>query len=189
MLDLLYTQIMSDIPEEDLSTIKLLLGFYLLRLQTPPRLKWGLMQVSYFLGLGQHETYAALSKLYSVLNYPPPENANYDPVVFFHASFSDFLLDSSRSQAYFIDLSAEATRLWQHCTEILRQCEVHHGMLPFLSSFASSNKGTQHMTTSIFFGQSILVINTTSSIGYGTTPGTSGWRLFCRGRRLGKADF
>ncbi len=138
MLDLIYTQIMSDVPEEVLSNTKLLLGFYLLTLSRPDSRY--LLQVANILGLGQHETYAALSKLYSVLDCPSPEKAHDNPVKFLHASFSDFLLDPSRSQTYFIDSNAEVTRVWHRCTEILHQYEIYHCMSPFLSPFAPSTK-------------------------------------------------
>ncbi len=136
MLDLIYTQIMSHIPEEVLSTTKLLLGFYLLRFEPPTSMGWwSLIQVSSILGLGQHETYAALSKLYSVLDCPTPRRADNEPVKFLHASFSDFLLDYSRSQNYFIDLPTETNRVWHRCTEILRQYAIYQSTPPFSLSF------------------------------------------------------
>ncbi len=140
MLDLLYTQIMSGIPEEVLSTTNLLLGFFLLNFDLPNDYpNRALLQVSNILGLGQHETYTALEKLHSVLDCPPSQRAVFRPVQFLHTSFSDFLLDSSRSRTYSFDLNAEATQLWQRCTEILRQYTIHHSM-SFLSPSTLSDK-------------------------------------------------
>ncbi len=143
MLDLLYTQIMSGIPEEILSTTKLLLGFYLLRVfpgnGNGKDKDWDFLTASNILGLGQYEAYAALDKLHSVIGCPPPQKAEERPIRFLHASFSDFLLDSSRSEDYFIELAAEATRVWHCCTEILRQYETHNCMF-FLSPSPLSNK-------------------------------------------------
>lgn len=121
-LDILYTQIMSDVPKEVLSTTKLLLGFYLL--QTSRR-SIPLLRASNILGLEQYEVYAALRKLRSVLNCPPHQEAAHRPVEFLHASFSEFLLDPSRSDTFSIG-SNEITKIWHCCAEVLHQYEIRH---------------------------------------------------------------
>lgn len=141
MLDLLYTQIMSDVPKEVLSTTMHLLGFYLLETilnlqKTPP----SLLVTSNVLGLEQHATYAALRKLHSVLECPPPQKAARRPLRFLHASFSDFLRDQSRSQEYSVDLSLLATNVWLRYSTILCNYETSHGKLTFpLSTHVTEN--------------------------------------------------
>lgn len=127
VLDLLYTQIMSDVPEEVLSTTKLLLAIYL----SPVFRHLPLLSASNILDLEQYEVYAALRKLHSVLDVPSPQEAPQHLVRFLHASFSDFLLDPSRSQTYFIDLDEEASRIWGYCINVFRQYETHRSMLLF----------------------------------------------------------
>ncbi len=121
-LDLLYTQIMSDIPKEILPTTMRLLGFYLVEatLKLSPS-SVPLLIAGNILGFEQHRVYAALRKLYSVLACPLPDEADKQPVRFLHASFSDFITDYSRSQEYYIDRSQEFARVWWCSIRILRQ--------------------------------------------------------------------
>lgn len=130
ILDLLYTQIMSDVPEEILSTTKLLLRFFLLpnSLGACP-----LAASSNILALEQHETYAALRNLHSVLDCPTPQNAGVQKVRFFHTSFADFLLDPSRSHIYFIDTKEEMSKIWQCCTKLLPGFELSNSRFLFPS--------------------------------------------------------
>lgn len=126
MLDLLYTQILSDIPPEDLPVTIKLLGLYLVEaaLGLPGR-PASLLIASNILGLEQHVAYAALRKLHSVLACPTPHKAHNQPIKFLHASFSDFLRDPSRSGGYHINLSRGATEFWWCCTRVLRQHKVN----------------------------------------------------------------
>lgn len=122
MLDLLYLQIMEDIPKEILPITKRLLGFYLVEaLLTVDRKPLPLLVAGNTLELDQHKTYAALRKLHSVLACPPPDETEHQPLRFYHASFLDFLSDASRSQGYHIDVSQEITHLWRCHARILQQ--------------------------------------------------------------------
>ncbi|KAF9444223.1 hypothetical protein P691DRAFT_736830 [Macrolepiota fuliginosa MF-IS2] len=119
-LDMQYTQIMMDIPEEQLSITKSLLGYYCLIRE------WtisgeGLVEACNILGLCQDDAYDALYRLRSVLGYPSPWMAQFDGVKFFHVSFLDFLLDHTRSQNYYIDLDQELTSIWRCYTRILKE--------------------------------------------------------------------
>ncbi len=122
MLDLLFTQVMSQVSSQLFTSCQHLLGFYLLEAALAfDRKPVPLLIASNSLELDQKTTYAALQELHSVLTCPPPEEAEYQPIRFLHASFSDFLSDPSRSQACHIDLSQEVTHLWRCQTRILRQ--------------------------------------------------------------------
>ncbi len=125
-LDLLYTQVMSDLPKEVLVTIKRLLGFYLVETAMMfDSTRAPLLEVCNALGLTQHTAYVALRKLGSVLAWPPPPEAERSRVHFLHSSFSDFLLDASRSKAYHINLSEELTNLWHRDNKVLRQFALY----------------------------------------------------------------
>lgn len=128
MLDLLFTQILSEVPYMLLSPCQHLLGYYLLEAAGAfDRKPIPLLVASNTLELDQPTTYAALSKLESVLTCPPPDEAEHQPIRFHHASFSDFLTDASRSREYHIDLSQEVTHLWRLQTKILRQYGINRG--------------------------------------------------------------
>ncbi|KAF9440953.1 hypothetical protein P691DRAFT_685703, partial [Macrolepiota fuliginosa MF-IS2] len=117
-LDLLYTTILSGIPDDVLPTTKLILAHYLLRSTSEdPSVSLyqglNLHQVGCLLGLQQHSVYAALRRLHSVIRLPSPEEAMHKNVAFLHASFSDFLRDQGRSGPYYIDLSQELANIWR----------------------------------------------------------------------------
>lgn len=105
-LDLLYRQVMSAIPSDILPVTKHILVFCC---YPPEGLTWGLYAqiLADLLELDQTTFYRALRKLHSVLQIPPLELAHKQPLRFFHASFGDFLRDSSRSGKFGID-KAEA---------------------------------------------------------------------------------
>lgn len=111
-LDILYTAIMSDIPPDSLPTTKTILASYLLGDLVLVR-NWNLLQLCNILGLEQHEVYAALRTLHSVLTFPPPGEAYEKPIQFLHDSFRDFLTNRSRSQSYYIDLDEELGNMWR----------------------------------------------------------------------------
>ncbi|KAF9444225.1 hypothetical protein P691DRAFT_356889 [Macrolepiota fuliginosa MF-IS2] len=123
LLDILYTQIMSDIPEDLLSVAKSLLGYY--RFVSEGLISGkGLVIACNVLGLCQDEVYDALRKLHSVLKCPSPGNARHG-IEFFHASFPDFLFDHSRSQCYYVDLEQELTNTWRCYLRILKEsCQI-----------------------------------------------------------------
>ncbi|KAJ3562050.1 hypothetical protein NP233_g9816 [Leucocoprinus birnbaumii] len=101
-LDLLYTQILSNIPSEDLPIVRLILG--LSTLYGNERLT-ALVHAN-FLGLNRATFYRSLQRLYSVLFVPSPvapEEAFHKHIRVYHASFSDYLKDPSRSGRFVID--------------------------------------------------------------------------------------
>lgn len=123
MLDLLYSQIMSDVPEEVLSTVKSLLGFYVIEGSSHVR---GAREIPFLeacniLALERHTAYACLRKLHSVLKCPSPEEADHQRIHFLHASFSDFLITSSRSHEYHVDLNRELSQIWQCYVRIVHE--------------------------------------------------------------------
>ncbi|KAF9442193.1 hypothetical protein P691DRAFT_503790 [Macrolepiota fuliginosa MF-IS2] len=120
LLDMLYTQVMSDIPEDLLPVAKSLLGYFHLLTEQSLFLN-GLVVACNILGLRQDEAYDALRKLHSVLSCPHPGNAEDHGIKFFHTSFSDFLFDRSRSQNYYVDLDQECTNIWRCYTRILKE--------------------------------------------------------------------
>lgn len=135
-LDLLYSKIMSAIPPAFLPITRMILAFYLLVVIVPVPAEAhtekpaDLLLVCNILGLEQHTAYAALRKLYSVLSIPSPKEAGQNTVKFYHPSFSDYLIDRSRSQSYYIDLNEELEKIWQSLVKTLRsapsRCKFSH---------------------------------------------------------------
>ncbi|KAF9442198.1 hypothetical protein P691DRAFT_789942 [Macrolepiota fuliginosa MF-IS2] len=119
-LNILYTQIMSDIPGDLLLVAKSLLSYFCL-ICTERRYGKGLVEACNILGLCQDEVYSALHKLHSVLSCPSPGQAEHNGIEFFHASFSDFLFNHSRSLDYHVDLHQELTNTWRCCIRILKE--------------------------------------------------------------------
>ncbi|KAF5348491.1 hypothetical protein D9756_009603 [Leucocoprinus leucothites] len=101
-LDLLYTQILSDIPEDTLPDTQLVLG--LLILYGNERLT-ALVHAN-FLGLDQAAFYNSLRRLHSVVFVPPAPEASTKPIRVYHASFTDFLRDKARAKEFVLDEGA-----------------------------------------------------------------------------------
>lgn len=116
-----------------LPTAKSLLGFYLLDTVIVPRYTWakseiiGVVEACNILGFQQSQAYSALRHLRSVLTYPPSDVAQEEPIQFFHASFSDFLVDASRSQKYYVNRNQELTSIWRRYTQIMKQSATSRG--------------------------------------------------------------
>lgn len=98
-LDLLYKQILSDIPLDNLATTKRILSLHIYY----PRQKISAWALANFFGLDKASFYAALRGLHSVIDVPAPEHAHVQDIKFYHASFGDFLKYSMRSGSFFID--------------------------------------------------------------------------------------
>ncbi|KAJ3576725.1 hypothetical protein NP233_g240 [Leucocoprinus birnbaumii] len=92
-LDLLYSRILSDIPANILSTTQRLLGLIILYGDS----KCSAVVLANFLGLDRPSFYSSLQCLHSVLLVPPASEAAEKPIRIYHASFSDYLKDPSRS--------------------------------------------------------------------------------------------
>ncbi|KAF5348556.1 hypothetical protein D9756_009631 [Leucocoprinus leucothites] len=101
-LDLLYTQILSDIPKATLPTTKRILGLFTLYGNE------GLTALIHanFLGLDQAAFYHSLQRLHSVVLVPPASEASTQPIRIYHASFSDYLRDKTRSGEFVLDEGA-----------------------------------------------------------------------------------
>lgn len=123
-LDALYAQILVAIPPTYWRIAKRILWY---RLNVRTRMDdfylhvETLLEVSNLLGLQQHVTYSALRKLHSVLIIPPLEKAHTDRVTFRHASFSDYLEDSSRSKGFHLNAFEAARDLYWCYFRILQQ--------------------------------------------------------------------
>ncbi len=98
-LDLLYRQILSNGPNDTLTTTMRILGLHILY----PRPKLTAYCLANFLCLDQATFYRSLQHLHSVIEIPPPGNAHTHYLHFYHASFSDYLSDSHRSGPFAID--------------------------------------------------------------------------------------
>ncbi|KAJ3572149.1 hypothetical protein NP233_g3276 [Leucocoprinus birnbaumii] len=100
-LDLLYSQILSDVPAETLPTTQRILSIFSLYGGT--RLTRTALTFASFLDIDQPTFYSSLRRLHSVLVIPSAAKANDKPIQIYHASFTDYLKSSSRSKAFALD--------------------------------------------------------------------------------------
>ncbi|KAF9446002.1 hypothetical protein P691DRAFT_674487 [Macrolepiota fuliginosa MF-IS2] len=101
-LDLLYRQILSNVPHNRLPTTMRILAFVILY----NRHYYGLDSSdnqARFLNLDPATFYQSLRNLHSVVYVPPMDKSSADPLRIYHASFSDFLMDPSRSGKYWLN--------------------------------------------------------------------------------------
>ncbi|KAF5356098.1 hypothetical protein D9756_004381 [Leucocoprinus leucothites] len=103
-LDRLYTRVLSDVPATVLPVTMQILSTNLNIFEG----EVGLVQdqVDYLL-LTQASYYGALKSLHSVLFVPPPSKASSEALQFYHASFTDFLRDPTRSGKFHISKGTE----------------------------------------------------------------------------------
>ncbi|KAJ3554509.1 hypothetical protein NP233_g12408 [Leucocoprinus birnbaumii] len=101
-LDLLYTQIFSDIPPAVLPTTQRILALFITSEDMADQ-RWSLYAQATFLGLSQASTYSALHRLHSVIAVPSPTQAIDSGLGVYHASFTDYLKDSARSGKFALD--------------------------------------------------------------------------------------
>ncbi|KXN91409.1 hypothetical protein AN958_00671 [Leucoagaricus sp. SymC.cos] len=101
-LDVLYTRILSEIPEGVYPTTQRILSYLV---YSPYGFHWieSCQIFCNFLRLDQNTFYIAFHRLHSVLNIPAPEHAIDKQISFHHASFADFLRDANRSGKFFVD--------------------------------------------------------------------------------------
>ncbi len=133
-LRLVYTQVMSNIPEDVLPCTKAILGYYVLQEVFPLCPAYSsiglehldLLTVCNILGIEKHHAYAALLPLSSLVILPPPEEAGNYGIQFFHCSFLDFLHTS------FLDLGGLLHRIWRCYLRILRQFKENKGESTYL---------------------------------------------------------
>ncbi|KAF9442942.1 hypothetical protein P691DRAFT_779144 [Macrolepiota fuliginosa MF-IS2] len=119
-LDKLYEQILSSVQEGSLHLALQLLGiaaFY-------PKLP--VLQLANLCGVAQGKFYAALNRLYSVVEVPRRENASTDSLHIFHASFIDYLKDSNRSGRFSIDENAIHAHFATQCFGVLGRTKLKY---------------------------------------------------------------
>ncbi|KAF5347286.1 hypothetical protein D9756_009934 [Leucocoprinus leucothites] len=98
-LDLLYTQILSDIPSNVLPITQRILRLFIFH--NDENLSAAVH--ANFLGLKRATFYQALRRLHSVIIVPPADDAYWKPIQIYHASFTDYLQDPSRSGKFVVD--------------------------------------------------------------------------------------
>jgi hypothetical protein len=104
-LDLLYLQILQNIPPQDFKTTSRILTFLSVQNQTIADYRLGSAQaLSNFLRLDQRTFYKAMRGLHSLMWIPALEEADRFWPCFHHASFLDFLFDPNRSGKFAISL-------------------------------------------------------------------------------------
>lgn len=97
-LDLLYTYILSDIPESAIPTAFRVLGFCAYY----PNHPLSAQALSNFLFLDQAAFHQILRPLYSVVNVPEVPQATTDPLRFYYTSFGTFFKERERSGPWHI---------------------------------------------------------------------------------------
>jgi hypothetical protein len=120
-LDALYTSILSSIPPDVWPTTKRVLGALLYAQgEGMKRTLKLLVAMSVILNLDLSTIYASVNGCYSLLNTSDPKDAYWKPAAFYHASFGDYLLDSTRSKHFCIslqdvedDLLQSSLSIWQ----------------------------------------------------------------------------
>lgn len=117
-LDLLYHQILSDIPTNILANTMRILGLLILY----PQSTLTTQNQANFFGFSQGDFYRLLRQLHSVLYVPPPSAAHEVTTRVYHASFSDYLKDPHRSGRFALknriihfDVAVQCLR-WQNST-------------------------------------------------------------------------
>jgi hypothetical protein len=126
-VDLLYSYILADIPDDIFPITWRILAHYIYRPQyegrgEPP--DWllpdlpsstSVQELCNFLDLDQIALYSALRKLYSVVDVPSPEKAQSTPLRFYHASFQDFLVDGNRSGKFVVEREKAFVEISKTC--------------------------------------------------------------------------
>ncbi|KAF9440757.1 hypothetical protein P691DRAFT_818174 [Macrolepiota fuliginosa MF-IS2] len=98
-LNVLYTCILSEIPQDVLQTMLSLLEFDI------SGSGWPFTDNCSWLGVPQGHAYGALQRLHSVIKIPEPEDAFEEHLYAFHASFYDYLSLPSQSGMFYIGTS------------------------------------------------------------------------------------
>ncbi|EKM75287.1 hypothetical protein AGABI1DRAFT_116487 [Agaricus bisporus var. burnettii JB137-S8] len=120
-LDLLYHQILSEIPPESLPTTMRVLGMSILY----PHHSLPAQAQANFFSLDRHELIQAFRGLHSVLDVPSALDAHTYSIHFLHTSFADFLKDAERSRGFCIkpakvhfDIALHALQWHTHATKL-----------------------------------------------------------------------
>ncbi|KAF9442039.1 hypothetical protein P691DRAFT_513560 [Macrolepiota fuliginosa MF-IS2] len=100
-LELLYRQILSDVPADDLPTTMRVLGFLLSFSYAFPKAD----DYAMFLGLSPGKFHRSLERLRSVLYVTPADQSTPTPIHIYHTSFPQFLMNRARSGKFYLDLN------------------------------------------------------------------------------------
>ncbi|KAF9442990.1 hypothetical protein P691DRAFT_438123 [Macrolepiota fuliginosa MF-IS2] len=145
ILDHLYTQILTDVPEESLPATQKILA-YLVCMDQIGLSGRPVQVLCNFLRIDKSAFYSTFQNLDSLISLPAPEDASKVPLRFRHASFQDFLLDRNRSGRFAIEekrawvVIAKAALFWHsidvthfHTNDEWDFDEEHrHASLPYL---------------------------------------------------------
>jgi hypothetical protein len=125
-LDAVYREILSSIPPMHWGAAKLLLGLTVheingLRLQRFRTLRG----MSILFSLSRNTVYASVTKCRSALKIPDWKVAHKENLTFLHASFADYLKDSSRSADFYVGeisdiervVASNLVELWKSCSD------------------------------------------------------------------------
>lgn len=110
-LDLLYRQVLSDVPAHILPTTMRILGFCILY----PSHSFTACELSNFLCLSRGSFYTALQNLHSVLDIPTPPHCFERRIGLYHASFGEFLKNPRRSGHLALDVAWVWYDVATHC--------------------------------------------------------------------------
>jgi hypothetical protein len=110
-VDALYTHILTSVSSDMWPTTHQVLGVLLYGTAQKVQALQTAKGVSVVLGIELSVVYAALSGCSMV--QVPPENASLERVVFSHASFYEYLVDSARSRAFHISLKDTTNQIWK----------------------------------------------------------------------------
>jgi hypothetical protein len=130
-LDALYSSILNVIPPEVWLTTKRVLGVLLYAQGGGRKQVLRLFgAISIVLGLDLSTVYASVNSCYSLLRVSNPKEANSIPATFYHASFGNYLLDSTRSQAFHISLGDVENNLLKSCLNIWQEFKANYPPIP-----------------------------------------------------------
>ncbi len=115
-LDLLYSDILTEIPNNIFLTTTRILGHLLVlrSLVCDPSI-FSTQALCNFMNMDQATFYGALQRLHSVIQVPAPEDASGVDLQFYHGSFPSYLLDSTRSGKFAIDWGEAVTGMAKSC--------------------------------------------------------------------------
>lgn len=139
-LDLLYIQILSNVPDEIFPTTRRILAYLIYTPSYVKRARLSSVQaLCSFMHIDPGVLYGALRNLHSVIEVPVSKEASKTQMRFYHASFQDFLLDASRSGEYAVDKQAAMV-------DIAESCQRSHetDVTRFLNPFVHPQDSFQH---------------------------------------------
>jgi hypothetical protein len=115
-VDALYTHILTLVSSDMWPTTHQVLGVLLYGTTQPAQAFQTLRGVSVVLGIELSVVYGALSGCSMV--QIPPESASLENVVFPHASFYEYLVDSARSKKFHISFEDTRNQIWKLLIDI-----------------------------------------------------------------------